>query len=324
MTSPDRLRKVALWSLVGLVFAGCATKTDSSTDAQNSMSEPTNVSTSTTASDHDQPVTSTDRSAAPGPAATVGDDPQTPTVTVEGGDLPAELVDGYTRNGGDLVDPAEWRGRFGQSPLPEVTGSGVRLVEGLRRMELVDGHWNRTDEAGWLAMTADGRDSVLGILRSAAGIVGVASSATSTDQGADCVIDTYPPDSSGVSWQVQGCSYDKFPRLVSLGLSRTGPSDDPPAPVDPTAVTVAETVDGSVTFVEVRFGEPAPDGSTLRLSTNLESPGEFSAAATAVADGPLAGWQTFPGESSLLLSGPTGATWTLSEGVAVFTWSGRW
>ena len=323
MTSPERCRAVALFLAVSAMFTGCATEADSSTDVQSSVTEAPSVSISTTAGDDDAPVTSTGRAAAQGSAATVGDGPQA-SVTVDGGDLPAALVNGYARSGGDLVDPAEWRARFGQSPLPELTGSGVRLVEGLLRMELVDGHWTRTDEAGWLAMTSDSRDAMLNTLRSAAGIVGVASSATSTDQGAACVIDTYPADNSGVSWRVQGCSYDKFPRLVSLGVSRTGPTNDPPSPVDPTAVTVAETVGGSVTFVEVRFGEPAPDGSTLRLSTQLASPVGFDAAATAVADGPLAGWPTFPGEGSLLLSGPTGATWTLSDGVAVFTWSGRW
>ena len=78
--------------------------------------------------------------------------------------------------------------------LPELTGPGVRLVEGLRRAELRDGHWTETDEAGWLAMSRDDRDSVMSSLRAAADIAGAPSRSTSTDQGADCVIDTYPPD----------------------------------------------------------------------------------------------------------------------------------
>ena len=74
----------------------------------------------------------------------------------------------------------------------------------------------------------------------------------------------------------------------------------------------------------------APRGTRRRISRPCVSPRisatrlGFEPAADAVAGGPLAGWQTFPGEGSLLLSGPTGATWTLSDGVAVFTWSGRW
>ena len=123
---------------------------------------------------------------------------------------------------------------------------------------------------GWRCRPSD-RDSMLDSLRAAGGIVGVASTTTSTDQGADCVIDTYQPDSNGVSWQVQGCSYDKFPRLLSLGVSRTGPTDEPPALIDPTIATVADTIGGSVTFVEARLAEPAPDGSTLRLSAQLDS-----------------------------------------------------
>ena len=118
-------------------------------------------------------------------------------------------------------------------------------------------------------MTGDDRDSMMDSLRAAADIVGVASTTTSTDQGADCVIDTYQPDTDGVSWQVQGCSYEKFPGLVSLGISRTGPTDDPPPLIDPTIATVADTIDGSVTFVEVRLGEPGAgsvDPASLRAS----------------------------------------------------------
>ena len=118
---------------------------------------------------------------------------------MDGGELPDALVEGYARNGGDLVDPTEWSGRFGPSALPELTGPGVRLVEGLRRLERRDGRWIQTDEAGWLAMTGDGRDPTMGSLRAAAGIGGVASTTASTDQGADCVIDRYPPDHHGVS-----------------------------------------------------------------------------------------------------------------------------
>src|SRR3954468_19818114 len=116
-------------------------------------------------------------------------------------------------------------------------------------------------------MAHDDRDTVMGSLRAAADISGTPSRSTSTDQGADCVIDTYPPDRAGVGWQVQGCSYDKFAGLVSLGISRTGPSVDPPQDlIDPTLALVAVSTDASLTFVEVRFEEPGEDGSTLRLS----------------------------------------------------------
>jgi hypothetical protein len=277
-------------------------------------SAPEHAATSTTSSDSSAPVRT--------PAA--DDDGLQTTVAVDGGELPEPLVAGYARNGGDLVDPAEWSGRFGRSALPELTGHGVKLVEGLRRTELVAGRWVQTDEAGWLAMTGDDRDSLIDSLRDAADIVGVASRSTSTDQGADCVIDSYQPDTDGVSWQIQGCSYETFPDLVSLGISRTGPSDVQPPLIDPTIATVADTIDASVIFVEVRLAEPGADQSTLRLSAHLATQLGFESAADAVAAGPLAGWQTFPGEGSLLLSGPTGATWTLSDGVAVFTWSGRW
>ena len=222
------------------------------------------------------PSTSSD-STAPVRTPAAGDDGPPATVAVDGGELPEALVEGYARNGGDLVDPAEWSGRFGRSALPELTGPGVKLVEGLRRMELVDGRWVQTDEAGWLAMTGDDRDSMMDSLRAAADIVGAASTTTSTDQGADCVIDTYQPDTDGVSWQIQGCSYERFPGLVSLGISRTGPTDVQPPLIDPTIATVADTIDASVTFVEVRLGEPGADQSTLRLSAHLSHPARVRA-----------------------------------------------
>jgi hypothetical protein len=319
MRSRERRRTVALCVAVGAVVAGCADPAGTAAPDQSAAPDVTGMPTSTDTADRPSARTS------PGPTAQTTTADVTPvTVAVDGGDLPAVLVDGYATNGGDLVDPAEWRGRFGPAALPELTGPGVRLVEGLRRTELRDGNWIRTDEAGWLAMTGEDRDAMMRSLQVAADIDGVASRTESTDQGADCIIDTYPPDADGISWQLQGCSYAKFPRLLSLGISRTGPTDDPPTAIEPTIAAVADTIDGSVTFVEVRFGEPGADESTLRLSAHLSSQLGLDASADAVATGPLDGWQAFPGEDSVLMSGPTGATWTLSDGVAVFTWAGRW
>jgi hypothetical protein len=323
MRSPER-HQTARWCLaIVAVVAGCTSPADTASPNQSMPVELTAAPTSTARANHQSPRAAPGDTA-PAPAVATTPEEAKAAVAVAGGDLPPALVDGYASNGGDLLDPAEWHGRFGPAALPELTGPGVRLVEGLRRSELRDGNWIQTDEAGWLAMTRDDRDSMMGSLRAAADIDGTPSTTTSADQGADCVIDTYPAHQDGVSWQVQGCSYETFPGMVSLGISRTGPTDAPPALLDPTIATVADTIDASVTFTEVRFGEPAPDGSTLRLSAHLTTQLGFEAAADAVTGGPLAGWQTFPGEGSLLLSAPTGATWTLSAGVAVFTWAGRW
>ena len=132
-------------------------------------------------------------------------------------------------------------------------------------------------------MSRDDRDSMMDSLRAAAGIVGVASTTTSTDQGADCVIDTYQPDRDGVSWQVQGCSYDKFPGLLSLGISRTGPTDDPPhtdRSDDRHGRRRRSTA--SVTFVEVRFGRTRPgrlDAASVGASQTAGSASSPAAAA---------------------------------------------
>ena len=278
MRSPERRRAVALCLAFGAVITvGCTTQPDTASPARSTPAGPA-VESSTGRPTRDEPAASTDTSAgAARPPSTLAEAAPA-AVKVTGGDLPPALVDGYHANGGDLIDPAEWTGRFGSASLPELTGPGVRLVEGLRRAELRDGHWTETEEAGWLAMSRADRDSVMSSLRAAADIDGEPSRSTSTDQGADCIIDTYPPDAAGVGWQVQGCSYDKFAGLLSLGISRTGPTDDPPqALIDPTLAPVAATIDGAVSFVEVRFGEPGQDGSTLRLSAHLTSPVGFDA-----------------------------------------------
>jgi hypothetical protein len=324
MRWPDRRRGGLIGvAIVGLVAAGCTSQGDSSTPPRTATSTATEASAPAT--NPAAPATATVPPSSPAHGEPSLPDGAPVTVQVTGGELPAALVDGYHTNGGDLIDPAEWTGRYGRSDVPDLSGPGVRLVEGLHRAELRDGHWINTDEAGWLAMSRDDRDSVMASLRAAADIAGEPSRSTSAQQAADCVIDTYPPDRTGVGWQVQGCTYAKFPGLLSLGVSRTGPSDDAPtALIDPTLTPVAAAIDGAVSFVEVRFGDPGKDGSTLRLSAHLTSQRDLTAASAAVTGGPLAGWQTFSGEASLLLSGPTGATWTLSDGVAVFTWSGRW
>lgn len=187
MRSPDRHRTIALCLAIGAVAAGCANKADTATRHQTATTEAPGVAINTEPGQDETPPTqaSSIPGAPPVAPATEAQATSTATLPVDGGEIPAALVDGYAHNGGDLTDPAEWKGRFGQAPLPELSGPGVRLVEGLRRMELLDGQWERTDEAGWLAMSSDDRDSMMNSLRNAAGIVGVASTTTSTEQGAD-------------------------------------------------------------------------------------------------------------------------------------------
>lgn len=245
------------------------------------------------------------------------------TVEVTGGDLPVAVVDGYGSGGGDLIAPAEWFARYGTSPLPGVDGPGVALVEATRRIEEATDGWARTDEANWLAMSSEDRDILIDELAGAAGVEGSAIRTSDSSEGGDCVSDTYPATSAGVVWVVQGCRYERFPRLVALGVSRSGGTFEQPAAVDPTIPAVIDQLDGTLSHAEVRFGSPSPDGSTLHLSAHVSFDGDLDTA-VAVADGALQGWQRFPGENSLLLSGPTGTTWTFAPSVAVMDWAGRW
>lgn len=243
-------------------------------------------------------------------------------VDVSGGALPSPVIDGYRTNGGDLVDPAEWSARFGGSPLPRITGPGVVLVEAVDRVEQRDGEWFGTHETSWLAMVDRDRDAAIADLAAAAGLDGTAERTHDTDQGADCVLDTYT--ASDVTWQVQGCNYEQFPRMVALGVSSSGHSSAPYEGLDATISTLVDVLAAEVTYTEVRLGAPGPDGSTLHLSAHLATDLDHAALAQLATAGPLRDWHVLVGEDSTLLSGPSGATWALSDGVAVFSWAGRW
>jgi hypothetical protein len=326
MTS--RSRRVGVILLAALtVTAGCA-------DTDNNDG---NATVASTTADTAAPAAVTDASSATVDVA--GADPPTdsdtaagaassppssaPRVEVTGGQLPTQLLDGYATNGGDLVTDEEWAGRYGPSGLPILTGPGVTLAEAVQRVERRDGGWVRTDEASWLAMSSDDRDAVLAAMAAAAGVEGTPTRTGSTEQAADCVIDRYPA-ADGVEWTIQGCSYERFSRMIAVGVSRTASTDVAAVGLDPTVGAIVDELAGAVTFSEVRFGAPGADGSTLHLATQVSTDVDVDTAATAVTTGPLAGWQTFPGEGSLLLSGPTGGTWTLSDRVAVYAWAGRW
>ena len=169
----------------------------------------------------------------PGAAAASAADTSVPaTVAVSGGELPAQIVDGYATNGGDLVTDEEWTGRFGPSGLPRLSGPGVTLAEAVRRVEQRDGGWVRTDEASWLAMSSDDRDTVLRAVAEAAGVRGTPTRTGSTEQAADCVIDAYPAV-DGVEWTVQGCAYERFSQMIAVGVSRTAATDTAPGCVGP-------------------------------------------------------------------------------------------
>jgi len=326
MTSRRRHRRAMTLAVVAVVLAGCAHDAGSepSSTAAPSTAPVTDALDDPGGSAGQLPPGSADPPASSAVVDAIGDGPAA-TLEVSGGDLPPSVTGAYTSNGGDLITPEEWRRRFGESHLPAVAGPGVMLVEATQRVERRDGAWLRTDEASWLAMSNQGRDAILTELAEAAAADGEPTRTPSNIQGADCVVDSYPVSSGDVEWTVQGCVYENFPRMVAIGISRSATTDAPPPDAaDPTVAPIVVALDGTITFSEVKLGAPGPDGATLHLSTQVSTAAGVDAASIAVTTGPLAGWQTFPGEGSLLLSGPTGATWTLSDHVAVFTWAGRW
>ena len=140
MRSPERCRTAAALCLaLGVAVAGCATQADTASP-QPTATEVTGVPGSSAPEQAEAPSTSSDGTA-PGRTPAAGDDGPPATVAVDGGELPEALVEGYARNGGDLVDPAEWSGRFGRSALPELTGPASSSWKG-------SGAWNWSTAAG--------------------------------------------------------------------------------------------------------------------------------------------------------------------------------
>ena len=203
---------------------------------------------------------------------------------------------------------------------------GSRLAEAVQQVERRDGRWIRTDEASWLAMSNDDRDAVLSALAERRRRRAVSRHARpSNDEGADCVIDAYHR-STGSSGRSRDAATS-----ASLGCSPSASPAPPPTDTRRRRRSIrrsprsSPSCDGTITFSEVRFGSPgAGRVDPAPVDTGQHRPSTWRPASAAVTAGPLAGWQTFPGEGSLLLSGPTGGTWTLSDRVAVFAWAGRW
>ncbi len=247
-------------------------------------------------------------------------------IEVGNGALPAEIVDAFVNAGGDLVRPDEWARRFG-SPVgfPDLHGSSGRVVEALSRVEATEEGWHRTDEMSWLVLDDRDRDELLTDVATGLGAVGGWESTTSIDQGAHCTVAQLPTIAEA-DWTIQGCRYPRFTDLLALGVTRNVRTTDRPAVLDTSIVAVATVLGGRTTFSEVRLGQPSADGSTLHLSAQVrfDVPIDVDTASERLTAEALPGWQVLKGEESVLLSGPTGATWTVTSTVAVFEWAGRW
>lgn len=310
------------------VAAGCTAEGAQpvTTESTGAASEPTlaaEVSTPHTATT--VPLTSSESN---GNALTPG--PGSPIV-VDGGLLPRAVIDAVGRRGGELADPSVWDARFETFGLPRVVGVGVMLVEARIDATRMTNGWRRIDELQWLLQdtSSDGISSLLDQAASAAGVAGwpVVETVEVVD-GAACTKRVYsvPSVPTSPNWTLQGCAFPTLPGMYSLGVSRDGVFTGAEVPiVEPTVDQVASALAGTVDEVHVEFGHPEATGSvtTLRISVQLSFNTDLDAAVAAVGEGPLSGWQQFPGDASVMLSGTGGASWLLSDGSARFLFEGR-
>ena len=252
-------------------------------------------------------------------------------IVVDGGPLPRAVADAVSRRGGEIVDSSAWDARFETYGLPHVIGDGVVLVEAVVDAVRVANGWQRSDQLQWLFedATHDGIGSLLDQAAVAAGVSGwsVVETAEVVD-GAECTkrIYTAPFALASPVWTLQGCAFPTFAGMYSLGVGRDGVFAGAVAPmVEPTAGQVAGALGGTVDEVHVAFGHPEATGSatTLRISVQVSFSADVDAAVAALSGGPLVGWQQFPGDASMMLSGTGGASWVLSDGSARFSVEGR-
>ena len=252
-------------------------------------------------------------------------------IVVEGGPLARPVVDAILRRGGETVDSSAWDARFETYGLPHVVGDGVLLVEATADATRVTDGWRRADQLQWLFLDTshNGIGSLLDQAAVAAGLSGWAVAETAeVVERAECTkrIYTAPSGLASPVWTLQGCAFPTFAGMYSLGVGRDGVFAGAHAPiVEPTVGLVAAALGGTVDEVHVAFGHPEATGSatTLRISVQVSFNADVDAALAALGGGPLVGWQQFPGDSSVMLSGTGGASWVLSDGSARFSFEGR-
>jgi hypothetical protein len=251
------------------------------------------------------------------------------SIAVVGDPLPRNVTDAILAKGGELVDPGSWDSRYGTVGLPRITGTRVRLVEASIDARRMTNGWQRTDELQWLFedTSHNGLDDLLDNLAAAAGIASWShAGAPKLVDGADCATRTYTQPGDSTEWRLQGCAYPKFPGMYAVGVGRDGLfADGDPQNVEPTAQQVAAAVDGRIDAYTVTFGRPAATGSvsTLRTTVTVSYTGDARATADNLVRGPLAGWQRFPGDASIMLSGSSGTSWVIGSGTATFDGQGR-
>lgn len=315
---------------IAVVVAGCSFGSGSDTASSEPVASSTPASTTLVAA----PAASTTLVAAPGdtvPAtlpATVPLDPVAVTaaasVAVTSSAIPSEVANALRGNGGELVDTADWTERFEPTGIPTLDGPGIDLVEATLLATRTTSGWSRVDELQWLFTSTTSRDDLLDQIAFTAGIAGWdAAVETSIVDAADCTVRRYSNGEVLPAWTVQGCSFDQFPNMVSIGVSRTATVTVTPVGVDPSVASVAADVDGEISSVTVTFGAPEP-GSTSTLQMVVEVASDVADPASRIARGALSTWNRSDGEAGLVtFSGAPGSHWNVTSNFIRFSHEGR-
>lgn len=315
-------------ALLALLVAGCTggTSTSTPTDTGATTTPPASSPTAVAGVD-DAPATET-TTPAPSTAPAVGGDPDDAatlsSIAVSSAAVPAEVANALRDNGGELADTSDWTDRFGADGIPTVDGPGVSLVEATLATTETDSGWSRTDAMQWLFTSSTERDTLLDQIAFEAGVAGTQPQIeSSTVDAADCVVRTYPRSDNGDEWLIQGCSFDQFSNMVSIGITRTSALDDPITGLDPSIATVIANLDADLGEIAITFGAPEP-GSTSTLSMSVAVVTDVDDAAEQLAAGSLSTWNRQSGEAGLVtFAGAPGSYWNVTPSAVRFSHEGR-
>ena len=323
--------RVAGLFAAAVVLAGCSSAGSTGTEQAVSESSSSSLASSPVAADSSSAATSPvgadlspSATASPGHGSGPrpdGADAVPVVVAVSGGPLPQVLIDAYRTGGGVMAEPADWFGRYGNPGLPVLAGAGTVVVEGTVSAELSGGVLRRTDEINYLVM--DDRGSVVEILDDVAAALEVGpvvTDETSNDQGAVCVERRHV---STATWTLQGCDYPSYPALRVVGASRVLDTTGGLPIVATSQSAVAAVAGVELRSVDVELTDPGPDDATL--STIISGVHDLAVEdlKAQLLAGPLAGWNIFDGEVSVVLVGPDGSAWTISPGLIGFELRGQ-
>lgn len=236
-------------------------------------------------------------------------------------DVPRDVSDGVLGLGGAVLDGDEWGRRFPAESVVVLPRVNAEVVEAAS--EFRDGV--RFEERTWMVVDTRDRYELIEELRGEVGAVNVVSADNSADELSKCAV-TVAMGEGEVSWTVRACDYPSVEGMHALGVVWSAPASGPDVVVDVTVGLVLDVAPGVVTSTGARLQVPGAGEEALVRDARIE----FSSRVDPVEVGArlrargLSDWALQTGEGSVILTGPRGESWVITDRVAQFDAGGAW